>query len=153
MISIVTCFSVATFQTYSLFHSFFSYSKVTQIKEHTFKTEEDLIFPNIQVCNVNPGGLLRHMPQNETITAFYDVVVNRTTCTNCSKDEKGHWDKIRQMMLGWGTYTCFLGVEKAKGLMQNTNEFLVECIMFPLKDSCFEAVNITVLPLFQYFCV
>ena len=72
-VAILICFTIGTYQTFLLFEEFFSYAKVTRIKEHKFRPEVDFVFPNVQVCSLNPGGLLRNLPPNETVSAFINT--------------------------------------------------------------------------------
>ena len=145
--AIVTCSFFGVYQAYFLLSDFLSYSKVTQITEHYLDTEilDEVAVPNIHVCNINPSGLLRHLPENETFSAFSKLVREKGLCQyrNCSESDKVIWQKITGQMLTMIGYIKYLGVHKAKDLFQNNTDFLVHCIVFPYQRDCFEFAEVT----------
>ena len=149
--AVVTCMFIGSYQTYSIISQYFSYTKVTRIVRHKIKPTEDLVFPNIQVCNINPSGWLRDLPWDENMSSFQDLISKRTTCLDCSADENELWDRMEDELRNWGSYIRFLGVSRSKSLMKDTRDFLVECVIFSDKKHCDGLVDITVVPSFQYF--
>ena len=150
-VAFIICMLIGSYQAYSTISQYFSYTKVTRIVRHKVKPAEDLVFPNIKVCNINPSGLLRNLPWDENMSAFQDLTAKMTTCLNCSVDENEIWDRIQDQIWNWGSYIEFLGITRAKSLIKNTRDFLVECIIFSEKRDCYGLVDITIVPSFQYF--
>ena len=144
LVAIVTCSFFGVYQTYFLLSDFMSFSKVTRIKEHYLDTEnlDEAAVPSIHVCNVNPSGLLRHLPDNETYSAFNKMATEKTRCHNCSETDRATWRNIRGKMSTMTAYVKYIGIKKANDLVQNMTDFLIECVVFPFQKSCFEFAEV-----------
>ena len=86
------------FQSYKLIAEYFSCPKVTFIKEHEFSFKEDLYFPNLQLCNVYPLGLLRDVPYNESVSYYGKKVQQLIECGNCSTAEQEQLVEVREIL-------------------------------------------------------
>ena len=150
-IGVIICLTVGDYQAYWLFAGFFSSAKVTQIKEHHFDDSKDMFFPNIQICNLNPTGLLRNLPTNESLETYYEIVRNLTKCSNCSEKEMKLMKELEQEMSTIHSYIEFIGVKKSKNLFHNISNFLLEYTVFPSKTSCFDTAKTTVQLSYQFF--
>ena len=96
-IAIISCGSFAFYQVYSLLDEYYSYSKVTQIQERRITRDNLDTFPKIRVCNINPTGMLRGFPNNETYV-YRDLVLNKTSCVQCAKEERQIACELRPRM-------------------------------------------------------
>ena len=123
--AVVTCMFIGSYQTYSIISQYFSYTKVTRIVRHKIKPTEDLVFPNIQVCNINPSGWLRNLPSDESMSSFQDLISNKTTCLDCSPDEVENElrDSMEDELRNWESYIRFLGVARARSLWRTPETF------------------------------
>ena len=131
--------SMGFHQSYELFVEYFSYPKVTSIEKHNFSFKDDLDFPIIQVCNVNPVGLMKNVPDNEKFDEFAKVVKNLTSCTNCSEEDTHLLNQFRGDLTTFCGYMLYRGVSRTMELLSNYTDFLIES----LRSTCL-ATKVTV---------
>ena len=127
---------------------------MTLIEESEFSMETDLVFPNLQVCNANPMGLLRNVSHNETFEFYQKLVKNVTTCPACSAEDKELLSKLKEDFLSAYGYIAFVGAEKVLKLMKDYRDFLIECLVFTMDSyigtDCETLADITIVPSFDY---
>ena len=118
------------YQSYQLFSEYFSYPKLTMIRERDFSAKDDYIFPPIQVCNINHLGLLRDMPNNESIEYYEKLVTEMITCPNCSAEEEIILLRLEHELRSVYGYITYIGINKTLGLLTDYRDFLIECLVF-----------------------
>ena len=146
---------MGSFQTYKLFDEYFSYPKLTLIQERKSALNNDVLqFPTIQVCNVNPLGIFRNFPNNQSLKEYMDLVRNVTTCKNCSEDDRRTFRRLRDDLSTVHEFVMHIGAEKAMSLVSNYTDFLVECLVFVVGNAfgsdCSTVGSILVVPSVQH---
>ena len=148
--AILTFLSFGFYQSYKLIAEYFSCPKVTFIKEHEFSFKDDLSFPNLQLCNVYPLGLLRDVPYNESVSYYGKKVQQLIECGNCSTAEQEQLLEVREILGSVNGYIQYIGLNKAVNLMKNYSDFMIECLVFTvgstLGDRCAKLATIEVVP-------
>ena len=120
------------YQSYKLIVEYFSFPKVTFIKEHEFSIKEDLLFPNLQLCNAYPSGLLVDVPQDASLDYYGSKVQQLTKCGNCSTAEQLQLQEVKQILISPNGYIQYIGYDRVIRLMRNYTDFLIECFIFSL---------------------
>ena len=152
--AIIIFFSFGFYQSYKLIAEYFSFPKVTFIKEHEFSLKEDLSFPNIQVCNAYPSGMLRNVPKNESVQYYWRKVEELTKCGNCSTAEQLQLLELKEILGSAHGYIQYIGVDKVINLMKNYTDFLIECFVFTVGSTlgkrCAIVATVKIVPSTEY---
>ena len=152
--AIISFLAAGYYQSYQLVKEFFSFPKLTFVREHDSSVKSDFTFPNIQVCNINPMGSFRNLPENESFEHYGQLVINITTCNNCSEEDRDILQKARGSLVSLYGYKRFLGFEKVSQLMTNYTDFMIECLLFTLESyvgtKCENMAKITIVHSFEY---
>ena len=154
-VATVLFLTMGSFQTCKLFDEYFSYPKVTLIRERKSALNNDVLrFPTIQVCNANPLGVFRNFPNNESFKEYMDLVRNVTTCNDCSDDDRRTFRQLRNDPSTVHEYVMHIGPEKAMSLISNYTDFLIECLVFVVGNAfgsdCSNVGSILVVPSVQH---
>ena len=154
-LAVLTFLTVGFYQSVELILEYFSYPKLTIVKEAQFSLDKDYVFPSIQVCNVNQQGLLRDVPSNETVDYYNKLVEERTKCPDCTDEDQSILLRTRARLRSFYGYVDYLGVTKALSVRKNYSEFMIECLVFQVGASsgvkCDDLVDVRVIFSLEYF--
>ena len=100
------------YQSYKLIVEYISCPKVTFIKEHEFSLKEDLSFPNLQLCNAYPSGLLVDVPQDASLDYYGSKVQQLTKCGNCSAAEQLQLQEVTEILISPNGYVQYIGFDR-----------------------------------------
>ena len=153
-VAILLFLTTGFYQSYELISEYFSYPKLTIVRETEFSARTDYVFPIIQICNMNQLGLLRDAPENETL-AFYDALVEgATTCPQCTAEDQFLLNRMKSELQSPYGYITYIGTDKALHLMQNYSDFMIECLVFRVSGfighKCETIARINVILVFGY---
>ena len=148
--AVLAFLGVGIYDAVELFVEFFSYPKLTLLHEHEFSAEEDYVFPTLQVCNANPMGILRNLPESQSFDRYSNLVTRVTECRNCSKDDSTVLNDVREELISFKTYTQYIGLQRIMNVSQNYTEFMVKCTAFKkgshISTECKEIAGIDIVP-------
>ena len=151
-IAIIACCAFAFYQAFDLISGFASYSKVMQIQERRIHANDfnKIKFPKIRVCNVNPSGMLRGLPQNESFRGYSRLIRSKVDleCMGCSKVEKDIYKELHETMVSMNGYLRYLGSDKIKEQFCNGSHFLLDCTVYPSEADCsgVGTINVEISP-------
>ena len=148
--AVLAFLGVGIYDAVELFVEFFSYPKLTLLHEHEFSAEEDYPFPTLLVCNANPMGILRNLPESQSFDNYSNLVTGVTECRNCSKEESAVLNDIREELISFKGYSQYIGLQRIMNVSNNYRDFMVECAAFKkgshVSTECDKIANMDIAP-------
>ena len=153
-VAVLLFLSLGFYQSYELIEKYLSYPYMTLIKEHKISPLDAYSFPDIQVCNINPSGLLRQAPTKGGLEEYLKLVENKTNCNNCSEDDQVILNQMSDDFKSIVGYITYLGENRTRHLLPSYRDFLVECLAFPVGSTsgvdCNGAGTVTIRPSLEH---
>ncbi len=153
LLAVVGFLGLSGYEAYRLIYDFASFPKVTSITEKILNLTGDtegVDLPDIMLCNLKPFDSEKH--NNSAIPSvqqYHQRVMDVTTCTNCTVNEKRTLMAVRAGLLTQVGYYQYIGDSSVSKIGHNLDNFMVSCNVIVLDGlfystaPCEGRVNIT----------
>ena len=131
-VSVICFLSMATYQVVLLSRGYLEYNSVISMTEHavdlTGQSKEAVRFPDITFCNLNPFAVNTHkLDDIPSLETYHNLVMNKTSCTNCSVQQLKSLQELRVELLTTCGYYIHIGAAKARKISHTKDQLIVSC--------------------------
>ena len=127
-------------QAIELVTEYLHFETVTMMKEINIDEGDnidEMPEPDITVCNLNPfAGNYSAIVAEEgipSLEAFKRIVINATTCEDCSRHKRDRLASLRNSLLTVYGYYAFIGEEDIRKLGHTQDNFIIDCFIHERK--------------------